>query len=182
MKHRIMASALAIMMALTMLPATAFAAVKDSVEPSTETVIESEGDAGSENSSGDAGSDTPSDNEESDTSFDDVYSDTSLGSTESEDTDENDLADQAAPGTAKQAVFAAPAKAAAVAANNNSYEVSSDDELKDALDRIATSGEQEAVIVLKADVSAPRTPESPYVTSFGVGGGKKAHHRKERRR
>lgn len=168
-----MASALAIMMALTMLPATAFAAVKDSVEPSTETVIESEGDAGSENSSGDAGSDTPSDNEESDTSFDDVDSDTSLGSTESEDTDENDLADQAAPGTAKQAVFAAPAKAAAVAANNNSYEVSSDDELKDALDRIATSGEQEAVIVLKADVSAPRTPESPYVTSFGVGGGKK---------
>ena len=87
MKHRIMASALAIMMALTMLPATAFAAVKDSVEPSTETVIESEGDAGSENSSGDAGSDTPSDNEESDTSFDDVDSDTSLGSTESEDTD-----------------------------------------------------------------------------------------------
>ena len=85
---------------------------------------------------------------------------------------ENDLADQAAPGTAKQAVFAAPAKAAAVAANNNSYEVSSDDELKDALDRIATSGEQEAVIVLKADVSAPRTPESPYVTSFGVGGEK----------
>ena len=54
--------------------------------------------------------------------------------------------------------------------SSNIYEVSSDTELKTALDKIADSDANEAVIVLKADLTAPTTTESSYATTFGANG------------
>ena len=51
-----------------------------------------------------------------------------------------------------------------------SYEVSTTAELSNALTQIATRAEDEATIVLKDNVTAPSTPESTSVTSFGVAG------------
>lgn len=50
------------------------------------------------------------------------------------------------------------------------YEVSTDDELITALNKIQASEDTEATIVLKADVKAPSTFGGSYMTSFGVAG------------
>ena len=62
------------------------------------------------------------------------------------------------------------ASAFSAAAESNPYEVSTDAELSTALTEIAASTEDEATIVLKADVNAPVTAEGSYTTTFGVGG------------
>ena len=51
-----------------------------------------------------------------------------------------------------------------------SYEVSTTAELSTALTKIKVIADDEATIVLKNNVTAPSTPESTYVTSFGVAG------------
>ena len=51
-----------------------------------------------------------------------------------------------------------------------SYEVSTTAELSTALTKIKVIDDDEATIVLKNNVTAPSTPESTYVTSFGVAG------------
>lgn len=57
----------------------------------------------------------------------------------------------------------------AAAFAESSYTVSTNDELKTALEKIAASSENEAVIVLTGDVQAPKAGET-YITSFGVSG------------
>lgn len=50
------------------------------------------------------------------------------------------------------------------------YEVSTDDELITALNKIKASEDTEATIVLKADVKAPSASDGSHMTSFGVAG------------
>ena len=57
---------------------------------------------------------------------------------------------------------------AANGASENTYEVSTDEELSTALTKIAASTENEATIVLKADLNAPVTAGGSYTTTFGV--------------
>lgn len=61
-------------------------------------------------------------------------------------------------------------KAASAPTAEAKYEVSSNAELKDALDKIAKSGDSEAIIVLKADVTAPAMPENANNKYLGVKG------------
>ena len=56
------------------------------------------------------------------------------------------------------------------AGDNKTYEVSTAKELSNALTNIKESNDTEATIVLKDNVTAPSTPESTSVTSFGVAG------------
>ena len=51
-----------------------------------------------------------------------------------------------------------------------SYEVSTTEDLRNALSQIAASAEDEATIVLKANLNAPVTAEGSYTTTFGVDG------------
>ena len=57
---------------------------------------------------------------------------------------------------------------AADGTSENTYEVSTDEELSTALTKIAASTENEATIVLKADLNAPVTAGGSYTTTFGV--------------
>ena len=57
---------------------------------------------------------------------------------------------------------------AAVGASENTYEVSTAEELSTALTKIAESTENEATIVLKANLNAPVTAVGSYTTTFGV--------------
>ena len=61
------------------------------------------------------------------------------------------------------------ASAFSAAAESNVYEVSTNEELSNALQTIAASADAEATIVLKADVTAPVTGGG-YTTTFGVDG------------
>lgn len=71
-------------------------------------------------------------------------------------------------------LFPTTALAAEDSAGDNktvtTYEVSKDTDLSNALTQIAASDDTEATIVLKDNVTAPSTPESTSVTSFGVAG------------
>lgn len=71
-------------------------------------------------------------------------------------------------------LFPTTALAAEDSAGDNktvtTYEVSNDTDLSNALTQIAASDDTEATIVLKDNVTAPSTPESTSVTSFGVAG------------
>nr|WP_110436373.1 S-layer homology domain-containing protein [Butyricicoccus sp. GAM44] len=78
---------------------------------------------------------------------------------EAPDTGETQTILPQSEGDAEQSTVTAP-----------SYEVSTTAELSTALTQIATRAEDEATIVLKDNVTAPSTPESAYVTSFGVAG------------
>ena len=78
---------------------------------------------------------------------------------EAPDTGETQTILPQSEGDAEQSTVTAP-----------SYEVSTTAELSNALTQIAASTEDEATIVLKDNVTAPSTPESTYVTSFGVAG------------
>ena len=78
---------------------------------------------------------------------------------EAPDTGENQTILSQSEGDAEQSTVTAP-----------SYEVSTPAELSNALTQIAERADTEATIVLKANVAAPSTPESTYVTSFGVAG------------
>ena len=63
------------------------------------------------------------------------------------------------------------ASAFSAAAESNVYEVSTNDDLSNALQTIASSTDTtEATIVLKGDVNAPVTAEGSYTTTFGVDG------------
>lgn len=57
---------------------------------------------------------------------------------------------------------------AADGASENTYEVSTAEELSTALTKIAERTEKEATIVLKANLNAPVTAEGSYTTTFGV--------------
>ena len=59
---------------------------------------------------------------------------------------------------------------AADGASENTYEVSTAEELSTALTKIAESTENEATIVLKANLNAPVTADGSYTTTFGVDG------------
>lgn len=59
---------------------------------------------------------------------------------------------------------------AAVGASENTYEVSTAEELSTALTKIAASTENEATIVLKADVTLSNDATSGYISSFGAKG------------
>ena len=78
---------------------------------------------------------------------------------EAPDTGETQTILPQSEGDAEQSTVTAP-----------SYEVSTTAELSTALTKIAARAENEATIVLKDNVTAPSTPESAYVTSFGVAG------------
>ena len=57
---------------------------------------------------------------------------------------------------------------AANGASENTYEVSTDEELSTALTNIEASADTEATIVLKANLNAPVTAGGSYTTTFGV--------------
>ena len=78
---------------------------------------------------------------------------------EAPDTGETQTILPQSEGDAEQSTVTAP-----------SYEVSTTAELSDAMTQIAESADDEATIVLKANVAAPSTPENTSVTSFGVAG------------
>ena len=78
---------------------------------------------------------------------------------EAPDTGETQTILPQSEGDAEQSTVTAP-----------SYEVSTTAELSNALTQIAERADTEATIVLKDNVTAPSTPESAYVTSFGVAG------------
>ena len=59
---------------------------------------------------------------------------------------------------------------AANGASENTYEVSTDEELSTALTNIEASADTEATIVLKANLNAPVTADGSYTTTFGVDG------------
>ena len=59
---------------------------------------------------------------------------------------------------------------AADGASENTYGVSTAEELSTALTQIATSADTEATIVLKADITLPNDGGSGYIASFGVDG------------
>ena len=62
------------------------------------------------------------------------------------------------------------ASAFSAAAESNPYEVSTNDELSNALTEIAASTEDEATIVLKEDITLPYDSESGYISFFGANG------------
>lgn len=57
---------------------------------------------------------------------------------------------------------------AADGTSENTYEVSTVDDLSTALTKIAASTKNEATIVLKANLNAPVTAGGSYTTTFGV--------------
>ena len=59
---------------------------------------------------------------------------------------------------------------AADGASENTYEVSTAEELSTALTQIATSADTEATIVLKADVTLSNDATSGYISFFGANG------------
>ena len=59
---------------------------------------------------------------------------------------------------------------AADGTSENTYEVSTSEELSTALTNIEASAETEATIVLKANLNAPVTAGGSYTTTFGVDG------------
>lgn len=59
---------------------------------------------------------------------------------------------------------------AADGTSENTYEVSTVDDLSTALTQIATSADTEATIVLKADVTLSNDATSGYISSFGAKG------------
>ena len=78
---------------------------------------------------------------------------------EASDTGETQTILPQSEGDAEQSTVTAP-----------SYEVSTIAELSNALTQIATRAEDEATIVLKADITLPNDRESGYIASFGVDG------------
>ena len=78
---------------------------------------------------------------------------------EAPDTGETQTILPQSEGDAEQSTVTAP-----------SYEVSTTAELSNALTQIATRAEDEATIVLKADITLPNDRESGYIASFGVDG------------
>ena len=78
---------------------------------------------------------------------------------EASDTGETQTILPQSEGDAEQSTVTAP-----------SYEVSTTAELSNALTQIATRAEDEATIVLKADITLPNDRESGYIASFGVDG------------
>ena len=59
---------------------------------------------------------------------------------------------------------------AADGTSENTYEVSTSEELSTALTNIEASADTEATIVLKANLNAPVTAGGSYTTTFGVDG------------
>ena len=159
MKKQIAASVLAVAMAFTMLPTSAFASAEDALIPTAETTGEASNAANpsaAETGSNANGNPTPSTTEDEPSQEEKA---TETGSSTNS---------KAAPSTTEDEPSQEDTSIAPFA--ETTYEVSDNDALNDALKKIAASAETEATIVLKADVNAPVTAEGSYTTTFGVDG------------
>lgn len=183
MKKRIMAGIMATMMVFTMMQTTAFAESKKTMEPSTETICEVSDDT-TELSSQKEGVESGGKPSEADASFDtedeqhakteessETDSVTGKSNTSLDIEDEEQVTTEESSETVSEVSEEALSEEDAIApiAETN-YEVSSDSELIDALNKIQASTETEATIVLKADVNAPIASGGSSTTSFGVNG------------
>lgn len=183
MKKRIMAGIMATMMVFTMMQTTAFAESKKTMEPSTETICEVSDDT-TELSSQKEGVESGGKPSEADASFDtedeqhakteessETDSVTGKSNTSLDIEDEEQVTTEESSETVSEVSEEALSEEDAIApiAETN-YEVSSDSELIDALNKIQASTETEATIVLKADVNAPSASGGSSTTSFGVDG------------
>ena len=156
MKKRIMAGIMATMLVLTMMQTTAFAKSEETNKPSTETICEVSDDT-TELSSQEEGVESGGKPGEADASFD----------TEDEQHAKTEDSSETVSEVSEEALSEEDAIAPIAETN---YEVSSDSELIDALNKIQASTETEATIVLKADVNAPSASGGSSTTSFGVNG------------
>ena len=191
MKKQIAASVLAVAMAFTMLPTSAFASAEDALIPTAETTGEASNaanpSAAPEQSAAETGStnsnpapstteEEPSQEEKAAETGSNANGNPAPSATEEEPSQEEKAAETdsstsecTVPPThtlnepSDEETFVAPIA-------ETTYEVSNNDELSTALQNIANSTETEATIVLKADVNAPVTAGGSYTTTFGVDG------------
>ena len=159
MKKQIAASVLAVAMAFTMLPTSAFASAEDALTPTTETTGEAS------NAANPSAAETGSNANEK----------TAPPTTEEEPSQQEKAAetgsnanDKTAPPATEDEPSQEDTSIAPLA--ETTYEVSDSDALDGALMKIAASAETEATIVLKADVTAPSTLEGASITFFGASG------------
>ncbi len=185
MKKQIAASVLAVAMAFTMLPTSAFASAEDALIPTAETTGEASNAANSsaaETGSSTNGSpapstteDEPSQEEKAAETDSSTNSKTAPSATEDEPSQEEKAAEtgsstnsKAAPSATEEEPSQEDTSIAPFA--ETTYEVPEKCDLDVALDRIAASTETEATIVLTADVTAPPTLEGDDITYFGASG------------
>ncbi len=161
MKKQIAASVLAVAMAFTMLPTSAFASAEDALIPTAETTGEASNAANpsaAETGSSTSGKTAPSTTEE-EPSQEEKAAETDSSTNENAVPPPTHTLNEPSDEETSIAPFA-----------ETTYEVSDNDELGTALQNIANSTETEATIVLKADVTVPSTAEGSYTASFGVDG------------
>ena len=163
MKKQIAASVLAVAMAFTMLPTSAFASAEDALIPTAETIGEASNAANpsaAETGSNANGKTAPSTTQDEPSQEENAAE---TGSSTNESTvppPPTHTLNESSDEEASIAPFA-----------ETTYEVSDNDELGTALQNIANSADTtEATIVLKADVNAPVTAGGSYTTTFGVDG------------
>ena len=185
MKKQIAASVLAVAMAFTMLPTSAFASAEDALIPTAESTGEasnaanpSAAETGSSTNGNPAPStteDEPSQEENADETDSSTNGNPAPSATEEEPSQEEKAAEtdsnangNSAPSATEEEPSQEDTSIAPFA--ETTYEVPNKYELDVALDKIAASTETEATIVLTADVTAPPTLEGEDITSFGASG------------
>ena len=186
MKKQIAASVLAVAMAFTMLPTSAFASAEDALIPTAETTSEASNAANpsaAETGSNANGNPAPSTTEEepsqeekaaetgSSTNSKAAPSTTQDEPSQEENSAETDSSTNESTVPPTHTLNESSDEETSIAPfAETPYEVSNDDELRTALQNIANSADTKATIVLKADVNAPVTAGGSYTTTFGVDG------------
>ena len=187
MKKQIAASVLAVAMAFTMLPTSAFASAEDALIPTAETTGEasnaanpSAAETGSNangNPAPSATEDEPSQEEKAAETGSSTNSKAAPSATEEEPSQEENSAEtdsstneSTVPPPTHTLNESSDEETSIAPFAETTYEVSNDDELRTALQNIANSADTKATIVLKADVNAPVTAGGSYTTTFGVDG------------
>ena len=192
MKKQIAASVLAVAMAFTMLPTSAFASAEDALIPTAETTGEASNaanpSAAPEQSAAETGSnangspapsateDEPSQEEKAAETGCSTNSKAAPSTTEDEPSQEENAAEtdsstngKAAPSTTEDEPSQEDTSIAPFA--ETPHKVSDEYELENALKEIAASPETEATIVLTADVTLPSTLDGVNnISSFGASG------------
>ena len=192
MKKQIAASVLAVAMAFTMLPTSAFASAEDALIPTAETTGEASNaanpSAAPEQSAAETGSsanstpapstteEEPSQEEKAAETGSSTNSSPTLSTTEDEPSQEEKAAEtgsstngKTAPSTTEDEPSQEDTSIAPFA--ETPHKVSNEYQLEDALTEIAASAEAEATIVLTADVTAPSTWDGvDNISSFGASG------------
>ena len=185
MKKQIAASVLAVAMAFTILPTSAFASAEDALIPTAETTGEASNAANpsaAETDSNANGKTAPSATEEEPSQEEkaaETGSSTSGSPAPSTTEDEPSQEEKAAETDSSTNSKASPSATEDEPSQEDTsiapfaettYKVSTTDELDLALINIETRPETEATIVLTADVTAPPTLEGDDITYFGASG------------